>query len=66
MEILLNRQPRTVGAATTLAALLGQEGIAPEGTAVAVDNKVVPRDRWSETPLHEGACITVIRAVCGG
>lgn len=51
---------------TTLAQLLENEGFTGVGQAVAVDNAVVPRTQWSETPLTEGMKITVIRAVCGG
>ena len=66
MEIFINRTPKQVAGGTTLAALLSHEGIAADGTAAAIDNKVVPRSAWSTTVLHEGARITVIRAVCGG
>jgi sulfur carrier protein len=66
MEVFINRTPVAIDAETTLAELLAREGIAPEGTAVAIDNKVVPRTAWNTTRLQEGAKLTVIRAVCGG
>ena len=49
-----------------LAELLMQEGIAADGIAVAIANKVVPRSEWPTTRLQAGTKITVIRAVCGG
>lgn len=66
MEVFVNRKPVAVESGTSLAELLDRLGIAPDGTAAAVDNKVVPRDMWRQTILAEGAKITVIRAVCGG
>jgi thiamine biosynthesis protein ThiS len=34
--------------------------------AAAVDGQVVPRSRWSEQTLSEGAQVLVIRAAQGG
>ena len=41
---------------------------APEGrgVAVAVDGEVVPRARWGNTELREGANVEVVVAVQGG
>lgn len=66
MRIVLNDQPAET-AATDLRALMQQHGLAEEaGVAVAVDGQVVPRSRWTETRLAEGAQILVIRAAQGG
>ncbi len=43
MEVFINHSPVETDAAMTLAELLMQEGIAADGIAVAIDNKVVPR-----------------------
>jgi len=37
-----------------------------KGIAVAVDNNVVPRAAWPETPLENGKKITVFTAAQGG
>ena len=66
MEVFINRKPVGVEVPTSLAELLAREGIPAEGVAVAVNNRVVPRDEWAATPVAEGMKITVIRAVCGG
>lgn len=42
MEVFINHSPVETDAATTLAELLMQEGIAADGIAVAIANKVVP------------------------
>ena len=39
---------------------------AGRGVAVAVDAEVVPRGRWAETTLHEGAKVEILRAIQGG
>lgn len=36
------------------------------GVAVALGGEVVPRGRWPETPLNDGAEIEVVEAVQGG
>ena len=43
-------------------------GVAPgeTGVAVALDGEVVPRARWSETGLREGAVLEIVRAAAGG
>lgn len=66
MEVFINHSPVETDAATTLVELLMQEGIAADGIAVAIANKVVPRSEWPTTRLQAGTKITVIRAVCGG
>lgn len=66
MEVFINHSPVETDAATMLAELLMQEGIAADGIAAAIDNKVVPRSEWPTTRLQAGTKITVIRAVCGG
>jgi len=38
----------------------------PEGTAVAVNEEVIPRSQWPETPLNEGDRIEILGAVSGG
>jgi len=66
VRILLNDQPAET-TATDLLAFMREHGLAEEpGVAVAVDGAVVPRSRWSETRLAEGAQILVIRAAQGG
>ena len=67
MKLIINGNEREI-AATGVAALLRELGIDPErpGTAVARNDEVVPRNRWSETPLADGDRIEIITAVQGG
>ena len=66
MKIYVNRAEAELGAEATIADLVAGQQLPDRGIAIAVDNKVVPRAAWENTPLHEGANVTIIRAVCGG
>ena len=37
-----------------------------EGTAIAIDNKLVPKNEWNDRILTDGNKITIIRATFGG
>lgn len=37
-----------------------------KGVAVAVNNQMIPRTKWSETILQENDQVVVIKAACGG
>ena len=65
--IVLNGQPRELGA-QTLAAALAELQVAGDarGVAVAVDGEVIPRARWEEVELDEGARVEVLTAMQGG
>ena len=65
--IVLNGQPRELGA-QTLAAALAELRVAGDarGIAVAVDGEVIPRTRWQELELVEGARVEVLTAMQGG
>ncbi|OHO62372.1 sulfur carrier protein ThiS [Corynebacterium sp. HMSC036D02] len=65
MILILNGQPYDT-AADTVAQLLEEKGIAPDGTAVAVAEHVIPRSRWDTAPLTEGATVEILTAVQGG
>ena len=60
------RSLRVDGERISLDALLKQEGFTGTGQAVAVNNRVVPRQEWGSYELSDGMRLTIIRAVCGG
>lgn len=65
MEVIVNGR-KTSTQARTLAELIASQGIDTVGVAVALGQRVVPRDRWEATPLAEGDVVTLIRATQGG
>jgi sulfur carrier protein len=66
--IVLNGQARELGSPHTLAAALAELEVDRDarGVAVAVDGEVVPRARWQEVELAEGARVEVLTAMQGG
>ncbi len=66
MKIYINQQPMEVDAEITVKALLNIRQIAPDGTAIAVNNKLVPKSEWENHRLNNEDKLTIIRATFGG
>ncbi len=65
MKVNINNQETETHA--TNVQLLAQELKQPAtGVAIAIGNKLVPRDKWAVTPVTEGADIVIVKAFCGG
>ncbi len=64
MTIYVNNRAVQTSAAD-VAALATELGL-PAMTAIAVNNRVVPRTEWGAKKLCEGDKLTVIRVACGG
>ena len=68
MTVTINGTRREFSEGATVASVVAGLPNAPEGrgVAVAVDGEVVPRARWANTELREGANVEVVVAVQGG
>jgi len=66
VTISVNGEPRDVADGATLDALLETLGVRRDGTAVALNDDVVPRARHGATALHDGDRLEIIVAVAGG
>lgn len=66
MIVSVNDKPVEVAAGSNVEQLLQTMDIRSRGTAVAVNDKIVKRDNWSETTLCEGDSILIISAAYGG
>jgi sulfur carrier protein len=68
VRISLNGAERDLPDGATVAAAARLVGVAPDerGVAVAVEGAVVPKARWAETPIPDGARVEVVRATAGG
>lgn len=65
MKITINN--KEVETQSTHLGLLATElALPPQGVALAVNNRMVPRTVWEDTPVEEGMNIVIIKAVCGG
>ncbi|RUM37570.1 MAG: thiamine biosynthesis protein ThiS [Desulfobulbus sp.] len=50
----------------TLNALVKELGFQPESLVVEKNKKLIKRDNWAATPLHEGDCLELLNFVGGG
>jgi sulfur carrier protein len=66
VTISVNGESRDVGDGVTLDALLETLGVRRDGTAVALNDDVVPRARHAATALRDGDRLEIIVAVAGG
>ncbi|MCH8612029.1 sulfur carrier protein ThiS [Arsenicicoccus dermatophilus] len=66
MTVTVNGEPREVPEGCDVAALVAALGLSPDGIAVAVDQAVVPRARWSGRTLEAGTRVEVVTAMQGG
>jgi sulfur carrier protein len=67
MKLHINGEERTFDSpVSTLAALVETLGMKSDRVAVELNRDIVPRDRWSETPLKDGDRLEVVHFVGGG
>ena len=67
MIIWVNQQPQEVVSPISLLQLMQQLNKAEQkGFAVALHQKVIPKERWDRTNLKEEDKITIITATQGG
>lgn len=65
MIVVVNERKVDVDAHITVAALVDSLGFPDRGVAVAMDDAVLPRSRWT-TELFDGARLEIVTAVQGG
>lgn len=66
MKIYINQKEIEVQDSISVKELLDMQQIAIEGTAIAIDNKLVPQNEWNDRILTDVNKITIIRATFGG
>jgi sulfur carrier protein len=66
MRIVVNGQEKTLPAPVTVAALLGELGMAGKRVAVEVNQEIVPRSRHDEVRLQDNDRVEVVFAIGGG
>jgi thiamine biosynthesis protein ThiS len=65
MNLTINGETQ-VSSAATLAALVTQLDMKSDRVAVELNREIVPRDRWEQTPLHDGDRLEIVHFVGGG
>lgn len=66
LRLTLNGEPREVPAATTVADLLRELGVAATGVAVERNRQVVRRGDHASTVLADGDVVEIVQFVGGG
>ena len=66
MQVKINEEYITCNEGCTILDLLQQQEISLVNIAVALDEVVIPKAKWGETQLSEGASMLIIRAIQGG
>lgn len=67
MNIQFNQSPLCVEEDITIKKLLLQKGLdRQQGIAVALNNRVVPKEKWEHTVLQENDMLLLIGASYGG
>jgi sulfur carrier protein len=67
MEVILNHNRTELKESASLFELLQSQNLSDKkGIAVAVNNKVVPRNNWNSHSLNQNDTITIIKATQGG
>ncbi len=66
VTIAVNGEVREIVDGMTVDALLGTLDVRRDGSAVALNDDVVPRARHAQTALHDGDRLEIIVAVAGG
>ncbi len=66
IEIVVNGDPRAIQNDATVAALLGELGMADRHVAVEVNEELIPRDRHADRLLGPGDRLEIVTLVGGG
>jgi thiamine biosynthesis protein ThiS len=66
MQVILNGKPHSVDDGATVADMLRGLKIEPVRVAVEINEDIVPRKTFAETPIHEGDRIEIVTFVGGG
>lgn len=67
MEVTINQEKHSLEEKMTLSELVEYYGYSKgNGVAIAINDKVIPKDKWEEYTLSENDEITLIQATQGG
>jgi len=65
MNLTINGETQS-HSAETLGALVEGLGMKPDRVAIELNREIVPRERWPQTPLHDGDRLEIVHFVGGG
>lgn len=66
MKLFVNSKETELSGDAPIQELARQLQLPEKGVAIAVNNKMIPRNEWNSHALQEGDHVTIIKAACGG
>ncbi|PHM74505.1 sulfur carrier protein ThiS [Xenorhabdus kozodoii] len=71
MNIIVNDQPMTLGAPMTVQQFLEHQFLeqierTQSGTALAINQTIIPRSEWQTHQINDGDTILLFQAIAGG
>jgi sulfur carrier protein len=66
VKLTINGEEREFASVSTLAELVEQLGMKADRVAVELNRDIVPRARWTGTPLQDGDRLEIVHFVGGG
>ena len=66
IRIVFNDKPIELESDTSLQEFVDKSGMIPTNIAIAVNNSVVPKEKWENTIINDGDTLLIIKAYYGG
>ncbi len=66
IRIVFNNKPIELESDTSLQEFVDKSGMIPTNIAIAVNNSVVPKEKWENTIINNGDTLLIIKAYYGG
>lgn len=66
MIIFINSKEKEIESPCSIIDLSIRIQLPERGTAIAINNKMIPREEWGNFLLQENDKVTVVKAACGG
>lgn len=66
IRIVFNNKPTELESDTSLQEFIDKNGMIPTNIAIAVNNSVVPKEKWESTIINDGDTLLIIKAYYGG
>ncbi|CBJ83143.1 C-terminally thiocarboxylated form is intermediate sulfur donor in thiazole formation; part of ThiF/ThiS complex; complexes with ThiG also [Xenorhabdus bovienii str. Jollieti] len=66
MNIIVNDQPITLSTSMTVQQLLEHVQRPQSGTALAINQTIIPRSEWNSHQINDGDIILLFQAIAGG
>ncbi|CDH19566.1 sulfur carrier protein ThiS [Xenorhabdus bovienii] len=66
MNIIVNDQPITLSTSMTVQQLLEHVQRSQSGTALAINQTIIPRSEWNSHQINDGDNILLFQAIAGG